>query len=288
MVMGLGYDSFSRTLGQWRTTFLMIYGHSLLNVGCWVLTSSWECFGGEENDLRGFIVELGLNLEFSTFLIMGFHMWYLLNAWFGCPGRCEFGRYPTRDSLYILRIGGSQITRVRSSHLCEIPYLFGLPKGVTIHHSFSGTGYVEAGVAHSGCRGFVVSKLGFVAMAEFSNKELVVTVPPQEKPFTLWPGKYHSPVTAALWHAKSSFVERARTVSVNSPAQTKLQSKTPAENRTSVLYNFSSDPTLREEYRNPWNSIRVGKLLEDLDALAGTIAVKVSCQSIRPRTLFAE
>lgn len=97
---------------------------------------------------------------------------------------------------------------------------------------------------------------------------------PEEKPFTLWPGKYHSPVTAALWHASSSFAQRARNVSMDSPAQITLQSKTPEENRTSVVYKFSSDTSLREEYRNPWNLFRIGKLLEDLDALAGTIAVK--------------
>ncbi|KAK6930435.1 hypothetical protein RJ641_004529 [Dillenia turbinata] len=41
-----------------------------------------------------------------------------------------------------------------------------------------------------------------------------------------------------------------------------------------VSYKFSSDYTLREQYRNPWNEIRMGKLLEDLDALAGTISFK--------------
>lgn len=106
------------------------------------------------------------------------------------------------------------------------------------------------------------------------KRDMVVDMPPSEKPFSLWPGKYHSPVTAALWHARSSFVERARNLAMNGPAQSTLQSKTPEENRTNVLYNFSSDVILREEYRNPWNSVRIGKLLEDLDALAGTIAVK--------------
>lgn len=108
------------------------------------------------------------------------------------------------------------------------------------------------------------------------KRDMVVDMPPSEKPFSLWPGKYHSPVTAALWHARSSFVERARNLAMNGPAQSTLQSKTPEENRTNVLYSFSSDVILREEYRNPWNSVRIGKLLEDLDALAGTIAVKVS------------
>ncbi|KAL0435207.1 UNVERIFIED_CONTAM: Acyl-coenzyme A thioesterase 9, mitochondrial [Sesamum radiatum] len=56
------------------------------------------------------------------------------------------------------------------------------------------------------------------------------------KPLSLWPGMYHSPVTNALWE--------------------------------------TSDYILREQYRDPWNEVRIGKLLEDLDALAGTISVK--------------
>lgn len=32
---------------------------------------------------------------------------------------------------------------------------------------------------------------------------------------------------------------------------------------------------IREQYRNPWNHIRMGKLVEDFDALAGTVAFKV-------------
>jgi acyl-coenzyme A thioesterase 9 len=50
--------------------------------------------------------------------------------------------------------------------------------------------------------------------------------------------------------------------------------KTPSQSRTSLLYKFSSDDILKEQYRNPWNNLRMGKLLEDLDALAGTISLK--------------
>ncbi|KAL0026597.1 hypothetical protein WJX77_009204 [Trebouxia sp. C0004] len=39
-----------------------------------------------------------------------------------------------------------------------------------------------------------------------------------------------------------------------------------------LTYPFSSDRFLQEQYRNPWNQVRVGKLLEDLDSLAGNIA----------------
>lgn len=47
-----------------------------------------------------------------------------------------------------------------------------------------------------------------------------------------------------------------------------------------VQVNFSSDYILREQYKDPWNEVRIGKLLEDLDALAGTISVKVTLFSL--------
>lgn len=43
---------------------------------------------------------------------------------------------------------------------------------------------------------------------------------------------------------------------------------------TEAVLPFSSDPELLEEYLTFSGTVRVGKLLEDLDALAGTIAYK--------------
>ncbi|XP_077229544.1 acyl-coenzyme A thioesterase 2, chloroplastic-like [Tasmannia lanceolata] len=94
------------------------------------------------------------------------------------------------------------------------------------------------------------------------------------KPLSLWPGMYHSPVTNALWEARSSIFERLLDPTNDGPPQSELLTKTPSQSRISILYNFSSDYILREQYRDPWNEVRIGKLLEDLDALAGTIAVK--------------
>ena len=37
-------------------------------------------------------------------------------------------------------------------------------------------------------------------------------------------------------------------------------------------YNLSTTTTTREAYRNPWNEVRIGGVLEDLDSLAGNIA----------------
>ncbi|KAH9607175.1 hypothetical protein KSS87_021241 [Heliosperma pusillum] len=92
------------------------------------------------------------------------------------------------------------------------------------------------------------------------------------KPLSLWPGVYHSPVTNALWEARSNIFDKGVenvTISENG-----LVSKHPCNSRTSVEYKFSDDFVLREQYRNPWGEIRMGKLVEDLDALAGTISYK--------------
>ncbi|KAK3011528.1 hypothetical protein RJ639_011568 [Escallonia herrerae] len=94
------------------------------------------------------------------------------------------------------------------------------------------------------------------------------------KPLSLWPGMYHSPVTNALWETRSQIFERLLDPPVDFPPQSELLTKTPSQSRTTILYNFSSDYILREQYRDPWNEVRIGKLLEDLDALAGTISVK--------------
>ncbi|ONH92633.1 hypothetical protein PRUPE_8G185500 [Prunus persica] len=95
------------------------------------------------------------------------------------------------------------------------------------------------------------------------------------KPISLWPGMYQSPVTNALWEARSKIFERFfLDPPKDAPPQSELLNKTPAQSRTTILYNFSSDYILREQYRDPWNEVRIGKLLEDLDALAGTISVK--------------
>ncbi|KAF2284694.1 hypothetical protein GH714_029338 [Hevea brasiliensis] len=106
------------------------------------------------------------------------------------------------------------------------------------------------------------------------------------KPIALWPGMYHSPVTSALWEARSKIFERLLDPPKDAPPQSELLTKTPKQSRTSILYNFSSDYILREQYRDPWNEVRIGKLLEDLDALAGTISVKE--QKKRTKECFAE
>ncbi|KAF1873000.1 hypothetical protein Lal_00016117 [Lupinus albus] len=96
------------------------------------------------------------------------------------------------------------------------------------------------------------------------------------KPISQWPGMFHSPATHALWEARSSIFENPVNGNAVSSSQIQPVPKAPSRSKTSIFYNFSFDHILREQYRNPWNHIRMGKLVEDFDALAGTIAFKKS------------
>jgi acyl-coenzyme A thioesterase 9 len=49
--------------------------------------------------------------------------------------------------------------------------------------------------------------------------------------------------------------------------------KPASASKKTITYEFSSNSYLKESYRNPWNALRIGRLLEDLDALAANVAV---------------
>eukprot|EP01018_Ginkgo_biloba_P028620 Gb_20781 [translate_table: standard] len=86
-----------------------------------------------------------------------------------------------------------------------------------------------------------------------------------------WPGMHFTPVTNALWRAKSNAFHKLMAPAHDGPSQ-QLLSKTPGESRLSLLYDFSNDYTLRDQYQDPWNQIRIDMLLDDMDALAGFIS----------------
>lgn len=60
--------------------------------------------------------------------------------------------------------------------------------------------------------------------------------------------------------------------------------KAPALSRVEVSYPFSTDVYLQEAYRNPWGQMRLGRLLEDLDALAGNVAFFHADDGTRPES----
>lgn len=76
-----------------------------------------------------------------------------------------------------------------------------------------------------------------------------------------------NPIVHQLWTARHSAKEAAASKNVDNEIP-----RTPAQSETSISYPFSTDEFLRETYRNPWGHMRFGKVLEDLDALAGSIA----------------
>mmetsp|Transcript_384 Transcript_384/g.555 ORF Transcript_384/g.555 Transcript_384/m.555 type:complete len:450 (-) Transcript_384:190-1539(-) len=78
---------------------------------------------------------------------------------------------------------------------------------------------------------------------------------------------FKSPIVQQLWLARKKAKANA-TGNADSLPEYRL----PSESMTSVSYPFSTNEFLKEAYRNPWGQVRFGKILEDLDALAGNIA----------------
>ena len=77
-----------------------------------------------------------------------------------------------------------------------------------------------------------------------------------------------SSVTNKLWRARTGLLN----ANAHKPAQ--VLTKTMQDSYTEVHLDFTKDKMLQEEYLTYAGSIRVGKILEDLDALAGTIAYR--------------
>ncbi|CAM9417632.1 unnamed protein product [Chrysoparadoxa australica] len=98
-------------------------------------------------------------------------------------------------------------------------------------------------------------------------------------------GVFRSPITASLWEMRTKELKMSHDGMREAEAEA-LELKAAEDSRTSVTFNFSQDSYLRESYRNPWSFIRTGRILEDLDALAGTIAFKhCSSSSAAPPVL---
>jgi acyl-coenzyme A thioesterase 9 len=79
---------------------------------------------------------------------------------------------------------------------------------------------------------------------------------------------FKNPIVHELWTARQRAKQELKPLQLNQGDVT----KSPSDSRVQVSYPFSTDALLWETYRNPWGRMRLGKLLEDLDALAGNIA----------------
>lgn len=77
-----------------------------------------------------------------------------------------------------------------------------------------------------------------------------------------------NPIVHQLWTARGKAKAQANksdNIDLKTP-------RVPSQSMTQISYPFSSDEFLKETYKNPWGQMRFGKILEDLDALAGNIA----------------
>ena len=96
-------------------------------------------------------------------------------------------------------------------------------------------------------------------------------------------GSTKSPVTEHLWRMRQQAAETQGYDSEDLPSPEHLVEKSPADSSVAITYRFTSDDDLRSKYANSWGYIRMGVLLEDLDALAGTVAFN-HCDDSNPDT----
>jgi acyl-coenzyme A thioesterase 9 len=89
---------------------------------------------------------------------------------------------------------------------------------------------------------------------------------------------HYTPITKKLWDERLN----ANTSSDDSSAK----ERPPSHSLVQLSYPFSTDEMLRQTYKNPWNRIRIGCILEDLDSLAGSVAFRHSHQSGQPVPLL--
>lgn len=76
-----------------------------------------------------------------------------------------------------------------------------------------------------------------------------------------------TPVTKRLWLARLA----KKGLGALEGSQVATPVARPPQ-RLAVPLPFTTDQELAANYRNPWDRVRVGRLLEDLDSLAGNIA----------------
>lgn len=81
---------------------------------------------------------------------------------------------------------------------------------------------------------------------------------------------HKNPIVEQLWRERATLAKCQN----EGRAQDVLMTKAVSDSSVQVEYHFATDPLLRDQYASPWGTMRYGKLLEDLDALAGNVAFK--------------
>ena len=73
-------------------------------------------------------------------------------------------------------------------------------------------------------------------------------------------------ITKRLWNDR---LEQMNVEHPHAPEQTLIKTKKIKEHV--VLYDFENDKQLARDYATPWNTARIGRVLEDMDSLAGNV-----------------
>ena len=77
-----------------------------------------------------------------------------------------------------------------------------------------------------------------------------------------------TPITVKLWERRKEHHLKASKTASSSENSVKK----PSDSRVDVLYDFQGDKGLKETYIDGFGNVLMGRLLEDLDALAGNVA----------------
>ena len=108
--------------------------------------------------------------------------------------------------------------------------------------------------------------------SNFNHKDITNANKPKKLVWTV--GK--NPIVEQLWSMRHEEKERNR-LACSLDGQYKITDEKnierfPKHSEIKINYPFHTDELLQESYKNPWGQMRFGKILEDLDALAGNIA----------------
>ena len=84
-------------------------------------------------------------------------------------------------------------------------------------------------------------------------------------------GTFQTPIVAALWKQRQQEKADLDSELISPSAVKERIVKTPADSRVKAQMPFAGDEHLRMTYTSPWGYVRTGRIIEDLDALAGNV-----------------
>jgi acyl-CoA hydrolase len=144
----------------------------------------------------------------------------------------------------------------------------------------------QAGTAHNrACARVVGNREGYISSVRFFSSSVGGGVRNHVVEKT--------PITSQLWALRNQHQHKDKKPSVHSTdgaekkdaamSQPPLLTKSPSSSRLTLHYPFDTDESLRDLYIDHIGGVSIGKLFEDLDAMAGNIA-HTHCNDNDPNT----